>query len=67
LDRLRDAAEAGVLDSVICLAADRLARVYVYQVLIIEELARFGVSVRFLEGPAHGENPNRHCWCSCRA
>ena len=57
LDRLRDAAEAGVLDSVICLAADRLARVYAYQVLIIEELQRFGVSVRFLEGPAHGEDP----------
>ena len=57
LDRLRDAAEAGVLDGVICLAADRLARVYAYQVLIIEELARFGVNVRFLEGPAHGEDP----------
>jgi site-specific DNA recombinase len=57
LDRLRDAAEAGVLDGVICLAADRLARVYACQVLIIEELARFGVSVRFLEGPAHGEDP----------
>ena len=57
LDRLRDAAEAGVLDGVICLAADRLARVYAYQVLIIEELARFGVSVRFLEGPAHSEDP----------
>ena len=39
LDRLRDAAEAGVLDGVICLCADRLARVYAYQVLIIEELA----------------------------
>ena len=39
LDRLRDAAEAGALDGVICLCADRLARVYAYQVLIIEELA----------------------------
>jgi site-specific DNA recombinase len=57
LDRLRDAAEAGVFDTVLCLAADRLARVYAYQVLIIEELQRFGVSVRFLEGPAHGEDP----------
>jgi site-specific DNA recombinase len=57
LDRLRDAAEAGVFDAVICLAADRLARVYAYQVLILEELQRFGVSVRFLEGPAHGEDP----------
>ena len=57
LDRLRDAAEAGALDGVICLCADRLARVYAYQVLIIDELSRFGVSVRFLEGPAHGEDP----------
>jgi site-specific DNA recombinase len=57
LDRLRDAAEAGVLDGVICLCADRLAGAYAYQVLILEELERFGVSVRFLEGPAHGEDP----------
>ena len=57
LDRLRDAAEAGVLDGVLCLCADRLARAYAYQVLILEELARFGVSVRFLEGPAHGDDP----------
>ena len=39
LDRLRDAAEAGALDGVICLCADRLARVYAYQVLIIDELS----------------------------
>jgi site-specific DNA recombinase len=57
LDSLRDAAEAGVLDGVLCLCADRLARAYAYQVLILEELERFGVSVRFLEGPAHGDDP----------
>ena len=57
LDRLRDAAEAGVLDGVLCLCVDRLARAYAYQVLILEELARFGVTVRFLEGPAHGDDP----------
>jgi site-specific DNA recombinase len=57
LDRLRDAAEAGVLDAVLCLCVDRLARAYAYQVLILEELARFGVSVRFLEGPAHSDDP----------
>ena len=57
LDRLRDAAEAGVLDGVLCLCVDRLARAYAYQVLILEELERFGVSVRFLEGPAHGDDP----------
>jgi site-specific DNA recombinase len=57
LDGLRDAAEAGVLEGVVCLCADRLARAYAYQVLILEELERFGVTVRFLEGPALGEDP----------
>jgi hypothetical protein len=42
LDRLRDA-EAGVLEGVICLSADRLGRSYAYQVPILEELERFGV------------------------
>jgi site-specific DNA recombinase len=57
LDRLRDAAEAGALDAVLCLCADRLARAYAYQVLILEELERFGVHVRFLDGPAPGDDP----------
>ena len=57
LDRLRDAAEAGVFDAVLCLSADRLARAYAYQVLILEELERFGVAVRFLDGPAPGDDP----------
>ena len=57
LDRLRDAAEAGALDAVLCLCPDRLARAYAYQVLILEELERFGVPVRFLDGPAPGDDP----------
>jgi site-specific DNA recombinase len=57
LDRLRDAAEAGLLDGVLCLCADRLARSYAYQVLILEELERFGVTVRFLEGPGLDGDP----------
>lgn len=57
LDRLRDAAEAGVLDGVLCLRVDRLARAYPYQVLILEELERFGVTVRFLEGPSPSDDP----------
>lgn len=31
LDRLRDAAEAGALDAVLCLCPDRLARAYAYR------------------------------------
>jgi site-specific DNA recombinase len=57
LDRLRDAAEAGALDALLCLCPDRLARAYAYQVLILEELERFGVQVRFLDGPAPGDDP----------
>jgi site-specific DNA recombinase len=51
LDALRDAAEAGLFEVVYCLSADRLARAYAYQVLILDELARFGVSVRFTDAP----------------
>jgi site-specific DNA recombinase len=57
LDRLRDAAEAGALDAVLCLCPDRLARAYAYQVLILDELERFGVPVRFLDGPAPSDDP----------
>ena len=51
LDALRDAAEAGLFDAVWCLSPDRLARVYAYQVLVLDELARFGVKVHFTDAP----------------
>ena len=51
LDALRDAAEAGLFDVVYCLSPDRLARAYAYQVLVLDELARFRVSVRFTDAP----------------
>ena len=34
-----------------CLSPDRLARSYAYQVLILDELARFGVTVAFTDAP----------------
>ena len=51
LDALRDAAEAGNIEVVWCLSPDRLARSYAYQILILEELARYNVSVRFADAP----------------
>lgn len=51
LDALRDAAEAGLMERVWCLSADRLARAYAYQVLVLDELARFGVTVAFTDSP----------------
>jgi DNA invertase Pin-like site-specific DNA recombinase len=57
LDALRDAAEAGLLDAVWCLSPDRLARVYAYQVIVLDELARHGVAVRFADAPAIDDDP----------
>ena len=66
LDRLRDAAEAGVLEGVVCLCADRLARAYAYQVLILEELERS--ASRFASWRARRWAPTRRprCWSRCR-
>jgi site-specific DNA recombinase len=48
LERLRDAAAAGGLDRLYVHSPDRLARQYAYQVLLVEELGRYGVEVVFL-------------------
>ena len=60
LDQLRDAAEAGQLDAVWCLSPDRLARRYAYQVIILEELSRHGVSVLFQDTPPLNDDPQSH-------
>jgi site-specific DNA recombinase len=57
LDALRDAAEAGLIERVWCLSPDRLARVYAYQVIVLDELARHGVSVRFTDAPPIDDDP----------
>jgi site-specific DNA recombinase len=57
LDGLRDAAEAGLLEGVWCLSPDRLARAYAYQVIVLDELARLGVAVRFADAPALDDDP----------
>jgi site-specific DNA recombinase len=51
LDRLRDRAAARTLDLVVITAPDRLARNYVHQVLLLEELQGHGCEVRFLDRP----------------
>ncbi len=50
LDRVRDAAAASLIDAVVVLCPDRLSRNYLHQALVLDELARFGVSVFFVEG-----------------
>ena len=51
LDRLRDHAALADLDLVLVTAPDRLARNYVQQVLLIDELAGRGCQVEFLDRP----------------
>jgi site-specific DNA recombinase len=57
LDRLRDHAAFGEFELVLLTAPDRLARKYVHQVLIMEELHAVGCQVEFLERPMN-DDPN---------
>lgn len=48
LERLRDQAAAGAFDRLYVHSPDRLARHYPYQVLLVEELQRYGIEIVFL-------------------
>ena len=58
LDALRDAARDGLVDTVLVHDPDRLSRKYAYQVLLLEEFARWQVTVRFLRTPP-AESPEQ--------
>src|SRR5919202_4062129 len=51
LERLRDRVALRLLDRVLITAPDRLARNYVHQVLLLEEIEASGCRVEFLERP----------------
>jgi len=51
LDSLRDQAALAEFELVVLTAPDRLARKYIHQVLLLEELERHGCRVEFLERP----------------
>ena len=57
LDALRDAAAMAEFEVVLVSAPDRLARKYVHQVLLLEELQGHGCRVEFLERPM-SQDPN---------
>ena len=57
LDALRDHAQAGVFERVWVLTPDRLARNFAYQMLVLDELARFGVEVCFTDAPSIDGDP----------
>jgi site-specific DNA recombinase len=56
LERLRDLAAEGQIQTVLIYSPDRLSRKYAYQVLLMEELARHGVETIFLKS-AGGQTP----------
>jgi site-specific DNA recombinase len=51
LERLRDLVVQEAFERILITAPDRLARNYVHQMLLLEELQRFGCQVEFLERP----------------
>lgn len=56
LERLRDLVAGVGVDVVLCYSRDRLAREFAYQALLIEEFARCGTRVEFVNGP-RGDSP----------
>ena len=59
LERLRDLAAEGQIETVLIYAPDRLSRKYAYQVLLIEEFVRHGVETMFIKSPST-QTPEEH-------
>src|ERR687897_1452359 len=51
LERIRDLAAEGAIQSILVHSPDRLCREYVHQMLLIEEFSRAGVEVLFVQAP----------------
>jgi site-specific DNA recombinase len=51
LERLRDLAAEGQIEAMLVYSPDRLSRKYAYQVLLMEEFARYGVEIIFIKSP----------------
>ena len=59
LERLRDLAAEGQIETVLVYSPDRLSRKYAYQVVLIEEFARHGVQTLFVKSPT-AQTPEEH-------
>jgi site-specific DNA recombinase len=59
LDHLHDHVRLGDYDCILVTSPDRLARNYVHQMLLLEELERAGCRVEFLDQPV-GDTPHDH-------
>jgi len=59
LERLRDLAAEGQIETILVYSPDRLSRKYAYQVLLMEEFARHGVETVFIKSP-QASTPEEH-------
>src|SRR5437867_8580699 len=59
LDRLRDRAAFAAFERVLITAPDRLARNYVHQMLLVDELTQRGCRVEFVERPMSDDPPDQ--------
>lgn len=66
LERLRDIAWSGGFQRLYVHSPDRLARKYAWQVLLVEELQRYGVELTFLNRTI-GASPEEDLLCRCKA
>ena len=57
LDRLRDLASEFGFEVLYMLSPDRLARRYAHQCVVLDELARWGIEIIFLNQPVTGDTP----------
>jgi site-specific DNA recombinase len=57
LNRLRDLAAEGGFEVVLCLSPDRLARQFAHQWVLLDELHKAGVEVRFVNQVLPADNP----------
>lgn len=51
LERLRDLAAEGQIETILIYSPDRLSRKYAYQVLLMEEFSKHGTEVLFIKSP----------------
>lgn len=58
LDRLREQVAMAAFELVLLTAPDRIARKYVYQVLLLEELRNSGCQVEFVDRPMKEDDPH---------
>ncbi len=56
LEHLRDLAAGGQIEALLVYSPDRFSRKYAYQVLLMEEFARYGVEIIFIKSP-HASTP----------